>query len=568
MGRIKKLPSELVEKIAAGEVVERPASVVKELIENSLDAGATKIEVWVEEGGKRLIRVRDDGTGMSRDDLLLAVQEHTTSKIEKPDDLYAIRTFGFRGEALASIGAVSHLTITTRERGSEEGWRIEVKGGSAGEPVETNAPEGTDVIVRYLFFNTPARLRFLKRSSTEENYVRDVVKKEAISSWNVGFSFSAEGKRKLYLPPSRGIKERVRTIFAGEDFVDDLTEFSFERDGMRISGVYAPPAFARKRSSYIFTYVNGRFVKNQILDAVIIKSFRNFIPPDRYPVFVLFLEVPPEWIDVNVHPSKLEVKFFNEKKIMSFVGESIISFAPEGVATMPVEKVWVRESEREEYATSSPVREGNHSVIGEKFFESLSGTTDEGIKILGQAFGTYIIYQKGDSLYFMDQHATHEKILYLKLMEHFEGKSRATQYLLVPVELKLSDEKREILERQIPYLESLGFGFERKGQRIYLTAYPSLLTGEDVEKIVEEVIVELEEEGEPLSLQEYIKKIAATVACKSAIKGNTPLSFERMKYLIQEAEKYEESKYCPHGRPAIYRLSKAQFEKIFLRDEH
>ena len=565
MGKVRKLPEEIVDKIAAGEVVERPASVVKELIENALDADARAISIEVEGGGKRVIRVRDDGMGMSGEDLELAVQPHTTSKILSEDDLYEIKTFGFRGEALASIGAVSILTITSRERGQDSGWKIEVAGGEIKELVPTNAREGTDVIVRTLFYNTPARLRFLKRDSTEEAYVKNVVKYQAMANSSVTFSFTANKKKVLHLPAVSSSLERIRQIFRGEDFAEDLVEMEEGEGELKFHAVYAPPSFTRKRSSYIYTFVNGRYVKNRALDAVIINSFRQIIPPDRFPIFVLFLEVPPRWIDVNVHPSKLEIKFFNERKILNFIGKTIVNKIGDEIGTLPaMDYIKVEEKSADAYKNTFP----SQNPLPVSHVSYLENPPEfEDIKILGQAFGTYIIYQKGDELFFMDQHATHEKIIFVHLLNHFKEKSVYHQKLLIPLSLNLSEEEEDLLIKNIVYFESLGFKFEIEG-KVKVISHPQVIETGKIESIIKDLLDEIVELDEPLSLEEYIKKLAATIACKSAIKGNTPLSFDKMLYLIKEAEKVKESKYCPHGRPAIFKLTKSQFEKIFLRNEH
>ncbi len=570
MGKIKILPSELINKIAAGEVVERPASVVKELVENSLDAGASRITIEIEEGGKRLIRVTDDGVGMSREDLILSVQQHSTSKISDERDLYAIRTMGFRGEALASIGAVSDMTIISRERGSTEGWKLHVKGGSMEEPVPTNCMEGTDIIVRTLFLNTPARLRFLKRPTTEEYYIRNIVIQHAISHWEKGFYFKSDRRMKLNLSPADSPLQRIKDIFKTEDFVDDLKELAYSRDRIHIRGVYAPPSHTRKRSNYIYTFVNGRPIKNRSLEMVIINSFRQVIPGDRFPIFFLFLEIPPEWVDVNVHPAKLEVKFFNEQKIKNSVARAIQDILLKDTGSIPLNEFsTVHEDHDHRSYGSSDQRLFSGNVFTSDIYHTDSDFLQEGddIKILGQAFGTYIIFQKGEELYFMDQHATHEKIIYVGLLKSYRNHGLDAQQLLLPIQLKLSDTELETLVKNLPYLESLGFKFQIDDQ-VELKAYPSVIDTEDISLLIKEILNDLQEEGEPLSLNDYIERIVATIACKSAIKGNTQLSMSRMIHLIKEAEKVSESRYCPHGRPAILKLTRTQFEKIFLRNEH
>jgi len=601
MGKIHLLDSNVINKIAAGEVVEKPSSVVKELIENSIDAGSKWIKIFIENGGKTLIRIVDDGEGISKDDLVQAVKKHATSKINSVDDLYNLTTLGFRGEALTSIGSVSKLKIISKIQSGKSGYAIEVEDGEITDgPYETNMQQGTDIIVKELFYNLPARLRFLKRDSTEEGYIKDIVIKQSLINKDVGFTLTISGKKVIHLPPTDNLISRIKQIFRGDDFLTDLRELNEFKNEVHIYGVYASPAYTRKRGSYIYTFVNNRVVINKTLQSSIINSFRTIIPKDRFPVIFLFIEVAPSKIDVNIHPSKLEIKFFQEQKIYNAIHGTITKNVNSGdISSFPVNKLSEKEfSSKETYRelVSKNYKEreiGNYNNNTNSFntknydFQpkhitntirqpeklDLNKTEEfefDNINILGQLFDTYIVYTIKDEFFIMDQHAVYEKLIFVRLVESYYNKKPLSQKLLLPLELPLSNEEKNIIKKMTEYLSNIGFGIYLENQEYFINEIPTILTNINlpVNILIKDLLLEYKEGFKPLSLEETIKHIIGNISCKAAIKGNTRLSNEKMLQIIHESEAVEKSRFCPHGRPSVFRLTKKELEKIFLRDEH
>ncbi len=556
--RIKILPQKLVEKIAAGEVVERPASVVKELIENSIDAGADKISIYLKGGGIKEIRVTDNGCGMSEEEVLLAIRRHATSKIESEEDLERIRTLGFRGEALPSIAAVSRMTIITRREDSIVGTRVYLEGSEVKEIRSVGSPIGTSVIVQDLFFNTPARRKFLKGERYEFRQIYSVVEKYALIYEKIHFKLVNEGREIFNLPPSN-LKGRIAKLW-GNDIAEDMVEIR-GGDGLRIEGVISKPYLVRKDKRRILSFVNGRYVRSKILEDAIIGGYGTMLFRDSYPLAVLKLSIPSEEVDVNVHPAKLFVKFRDEEKIKKTISSLIWETLSSG-ENIPAQYGGEKGMEIMEIKqTRQVVFEVEEKRRDRKIEDYLSQMRTLPMEVLGQVNDTYIILKSPEGLVIVDQHAAHERIRYERFIR--DMKDRKIQELLDPFILNLSYEDYKSLLDLKDELRDYGFIIEDFGSNsIMVRGIPPILTKKDAEEALKEIA-----QMGVKSLEKMRDDAIKLISCKGAIKAHQKLSIFEMEKLMMELFRCENPYTCPHGRPTMIKLKAEDLEKMFKRKE-
>jgi len=573
--RIRELDAHLINKIAAGEVIERPASVVKELVENSLDAESSQIEIAVEGGGIRRIAVIDDGCGMDREDLLLAIRRHTTSKIRSEDDLRCIQTLGFRGEALASIVEVSRAVITSRDEASKEATRVEIEGGRIKSVRQSGRRRGTTVEVEDLFFNTPARLKFLKTEKTELFHIIRVVKRFVLSHPKVHFRLTHGGKLILESPPANDLREVVAHLYDTE-LAKELLEVRSEEQALRVWGLVSPPQRARADRSEQHIFVNGRFVRDAAVQYAISKAYEGMLK-DKHPIVFLFIDLEPQMVDVNVHPQKLEVRFSNPKLVQAAVkraiGNALLArgaiphLRPRTTAQTRKERVQLKERRR--IGARYEYEEVRELDLKREILERAERPKGPE-RILGQLHNTYLIVETEEGVEFIDQHVAHERILFERyLQELSEGRVRR-QRLLIPLSLEFAPDQAELLERHLELLDGkLGIGLECFGGGTFiLRDWPESLaeglTKEEAIHTLERLLEALEHEGE-VSLEELAKGMAARYACGAAVVKNTPLSAEEMEHLLGELRRAKDPYRCPHGRPIIVKYSLRELERAFGR---
>ncbi len=591
MGRINRLPPELANQIAAGEVVERPASAVKELVENSLDAGAARVAVAVELGGKRLIRVEDDGEGMSPGDAELAVERHATSKIGSLDDLAAIGTLGFRGEALPSIASVSRLRLRTRARGASTGVEVRVSGGALAGVTEAGLPEGTSVEVRDLFYNVPARRKFLKSDGAETGHISRALTQLALAHFAVGFRLQSGPRTVFHYPPAADLAERFFQVYGDRR---DLVDVRKEAGGIRLYGRAAALAGDAPTRGPQHLFVNGRAVRDRtVLHAVNEAYSRATIKP-RSPEVHLFVELPAERVDVNVHPTKAEVRFLEQSLVHEVVrramadalGQPVVpevplaGGAPRGaeplaaalpgvVAGMAAASRWAPVTDvfrrpGPEGAPPAGVRESPPGAFGEP--ASASGAEQAPLIPLGQFRDTFIIAVDNDGVVIVDQHVAHERILHEQVLARLADGVLESQRLLEPLLIALPAGAREALQGHGGLLARLGFEIHPfGGDSVQVTAAPALLGPGDCEAAVRALAEDLDGLDDGAAVSEALARVAARTACHAAVKANDRLTLEKMTWLLQELRRTAYSTVCPHGRPVLLRLTREELEKRFER---
>ncbi len=593
MTEIKILDSTLINKIAAGEVVERPSSILRELIENSIDAQSDKIEVFVDKGGIGKIVVSDNGKGMNKEDLKLAILRHATSKIKDESDLFAISSLGFRGEALPSIASVSKFQIASRKQGAEIGYQITIEGGNiiSESPIAMN--EGTKITVSELFFNVPARRKFLKKENTEFSYLYDVFSKFLMIYHNISFTFYKNNKLlKKY--PSHSKSERIATLFTKES--KDLYPINLDIEDFKIEGFISNPELAFKRSNHLFVFINGRFIKDKMLIHAISHGYRNIIEPREYPFVIIFFKINPRLVDVNVHPQKMEVRFNNSQMVHQIISKTI-----EGeLAKTP----WVKrelgskeiqdarcqsesnekiagvhlEVSAEDYFFKSPTsnnkelfsadfvnRSLDYKQNNENFFEERNSYFSS-LKVIGQIMKTYILCEGDDGLIIIDQHAAHERIGYERLVKDYEKKKIPQENLLIPTVIKLSPEKFAIFMDNLSFFNEIGFEIEVFGvNTITIRKIPVILNRKNIEILMKEIIDDYLITGFSLAYEDTIRKIFSTISCHSVVRGGDELNKYEMESLLKLMDEYEFSANCPHGRPVYYKISRYDLDKKFHR---
>jgi DNA mismatch repair protein MutL len=597
--KIRLLPDHLVNQIAAGEVVDRPASVVKELVENSLDARATRIRVALEQGGRQAIRVYDDGEGMSPDDLSMALQRHATSKISSLDDLERATTMGFRGEALPSIASVSRLDIASRHADEAHGWRVRARHGELSEPEPSPLTEGTRVDVEDLFFNTPARRKFLRTERTEFGQVDQLLRRFALAHFAVGFDLEHNGRSVSSLPPApddAGQRRRLQRVM-GEDFVAHAVRIDEQRGALALHGWVAEPRYNRAQADRQFFFVNGRAVRDRLVAHAVRSAFQDVLYHGRHPAFVLFLELPPETVDVNVHPQKQEVRFRDGRSVHDFLysslsralastgagaprpGAGLPATGPGASSAAPPFSVAPRQG-----GMALPVSEqvaAYATVLATATSVSAAGSTagfeaapdeqaDEELPPLGfalaQLHGVYILSQNGKGLVLTDMHAAHERITYERLKQRHEDGGIRTQRLLVPQELRVAESEADLAEARREDLRSLGLVVDRAGpDRLLLREVPALLAGSDVAQLLRDVLADLGSLGSSARVETETNEILSTMACHGSVRANRQLTLPEMNALLRDMERTERSGHCNHGRPTWVQLDMAMLDRLFLR---
>ncbi|MBO9662388.1 DNA mismatch repair endonuclease MutL [Dokdonella sp.] len=604
MSRIRSLPPELVNQIAAGEVIERPASVVKELVENSLDAGARRIEIDIEQGGARLIRIRDDGGGIDADDLPLAVAAHATSKIASFDDLERVGTLGFRGEALPSIASVSRFALTSRARGADAAWRIEVDGGKPRAPAPAQHPQGTNVEVRDLFYNLPARRKFLRAERTEFGHIDELVKSIALARTAVEFRLSHNGKpvRLLHAARDEGDQARRVTDVLGEEFPVNSLRIEHEAAGLRLHGWVGLPTASRSQADQQYFHVNGRLVRDRLVAHAVRQAYADVLYHGRHASFVLFLELDPVLVDVNVHPAKHEVRFREGRLVHDFLYRTLDDAlggtraggavsAAAGPASTPLPSaapmssygyapqrqaglgLGVREPLADYAALFGEARAlpriSADAVVGETAAPAANRDAEDVPPLgfaLAQLHGIYVLAENAHGLILVDMHAAHERITYEKLKAAQEGAGIRSQLLLVPLSLAVSEREAGVVEEHVARFAELGFDVERSGpQSVAVRRIPVLLDGADVAQLVRDVIADLATHGQSRRIEESGNELLGTMACHGSVRANRRLSVPEMNALLREMEATERSAQCNHGRPTWVQLGIAELDRLFLR---
>ena len=577
------LPDDVASQIAAGEVVERPASVVKELVENSLDAGATHLTIVVEGAGKKLIEVADNGQGIPSDELSLALARHSTSKLSTAADLFNITTLGFRGEALASIASVSRFTITSRTQDAEMGVRLLIEAGQTESPPQpVGAPHGTVVRVEDLFYNVPARRKFLKTDSTERRQIDDLVTRYALAYPLVRFQLDQEGRNALQTSGSGDRREVLAALFS-TDIARQMLEVNSEYDPFRVSGFISPTSLTRSNRRGITLFINGRWVQDIALSTALIQGYHSMLMVGRYPMAALFIDLPPNQVDVNVHPTKAEVRFTDPDEVFTGVQRSVrrallayspvpsvqaqVRWSPPEPSIRSDQVGWQRpasDPHRFPAAGQGPHESGDQPQQPPAAQPALSAADVPLLRLIGQVGSAYLVAEGPDGLYLIDQHAAHERILFEKFMAQ-RSQQVASQALLDPVTVELNSASARLLEEQLPAMENLGFEIEAFGPNAYkVRRMPALLVGSDPAAAVRSVIDDFEEDETPLQ-NEIEAKIIGRVCKRAAVKAGKSLSFEEQKALLRDLEACQSPRTCPHGRPTMIHLSIDLLERQFGR---
>lgn len=571
---IRVLPQNVAAAIAAGEVVERPASVVKELIENSLDAGARQIDVRIEDGGRRLIQVADDGLGIPSVEVPLVAGRYATSKLETADDLMAIKSLGFRGEALASIGAVTRMELVSRAEGEDAGTRLVVDGGKAKEPQPIGAPQGTVVRVRDLFFNVPARRNFLKSESTERRRISDLVTRYALAYPGVRFSLVQEGRPSFHSSGSGDLGEVLAAVFGVESARQMMPVSQLRETPVRVAGFVGDPSLHRANRRELTFFVNGRWVQDARLTAAVGQAYSGLLMVGRHPVVVLLLTLPPEMVDVNVHPAKAEVRF-REPDLVFSVTQRIVRSTLLGQASPPALDFGARWTSLSRPDGAGALQADRQTLAwGEGREErpegqSLqAGPSSAGVLLLravGQVGASYLVAEGPDGVYLVDQHAAHERILFEQLMQSYVQGALESQILLEAATVKMSAKDAGLLEDQLETLHRLGFDVESFGGNSYrVRSIPSLLITLTPAQALEAVVADFDEDETPL-LKETEARLAARVCKRASVKAGQVLSLPEQERLLRDLEACRSPRTCPHGRPTMIHLSVEALERQFGR---
>ncbi|MBN2538901.1 MAG: DNA mismatch repair endonuclease MutL [Deltaproteobacteria bacterium] len=598
--KIVVMPEELSNRIAAGEVIERPSSIVKELVENSLDAGATDIFVELEGGGKRSVKVVDNGRGINRDDVALAFERHATSKIYTFEDMDNIISFGFRGEAIASIASISRIEILTRKKESLSGTRALVRGGRIEEIIDTGCPVGTSVFVSDIFYSTPARMKFLKGDTTEQTHCVDAMMRLALSNPGVKIRVVANGRTILNVPKTKNLSDRIALVF-GEEFERHTLEIQGQGGDITLHGVISKPDRTRSNTKGQFYFINNRFIRDRLLNHSVITAYRRLIAPRRFPYVVLFVDMPASDVDINVHPSKMEVRFRNPSDIYSLIKDTL-SGALSGISTVHTDfykpSSGGKADEYKERIGDTLKRYTILSGVGKRVFDAnlpdrsvkmasnaSSGREDrqnlptlfneddapEGavtfssLKYLGQIADTYLVFSSTRALIIVDQHAAHERVLFEKLKMSMGGETHI-QGLLFPEVVNLQPGRFDLLMNNVDMLKDVGLGMERYGENtILVKQIPAFLTGCNLEELISDVIEEIGDTGKAENIDETRDKILVLMACKGAVKANHKLTDPEIAALCEDLDSIPFAATCPHGRPLYSVLDMGDLEKMFKR---
>ena len=606
MARIQLLSQRLTNQIAAGEVVERPASVVKELLENSLDAGSDRIDIELEQGGIKLIRIRDNGQGIDKEDLPLALSRHATSKIAELEDLERVASLGFRGEALASIASVSRLALISRTPEASEAWKVETEGIDMDSKLSPAAhPVGTNVEVRDLFFNTPARRKFLRTEQTEYKRIDDIVKQLALSHFNTTFSLQHNQRQIHKFERASTLQEQQRRVsqICGPAFIENAVSIDIEDGDMKLWGWVSLPTFSRSQADMQYFYVNGRSIRDKVVTHAIKQAYRDVLFHGRHPAFVLFLEVDPAEVDVNVHPTKHEVRFRDSRSVHSFLfsvlHKALASVRPEDhLQETQGETLSPHTQQHSEFDnTQSRIDFSSYNYSKQEMgdrssnfisrienqlanYDSLRDISEspalpessDDIPPLGfaiaQLHGIYILAQNAFGLVIVDMHAAHERITYEHMKSSSADNGIKVQPLLVPISIAVSEKEADLAEEHNAYLKSLGMEIERIGpESISLRQVPTILANANVEQLLRDVLSDISDHGSSDRLEAHRDEILSTMACHGSVRANRQLSIPEMNALLRDMEHTERSGQCNHGRPTWVQQNLSELDKLFLRGQ-
>lgn len=583
---IRALPEHLINQIAAGEVVERPASVVKELVENSLDAGATFISVSIEQGGKRLIRVSDNGSGINRAEISLALQRHATSKISSLEDLEAVTSLGFRGEALSSMASVSHLKLSSRTADAEHGWQVSIKSGIPGTALPAAGEQGTRVELRDLFYNVPARRKFLRADRTEFLHIDELVKRLALAHFDVGFELIHDGKSVRKLPPAVHEAQQADRVskVCGADFLDHALLLNEQRGELGLRGWVAEPRYNRAQPDRQFFFVNGRIVRDRVIAHAVRQAYRDVLFHGRHPGFVLFLQIPPRLVDVNVHPQKHEVRFRDSRMVHDF----LFSTLHHGLAEAGVGAGSMRPgtgfdtAETKPHAQFPPQQSRMPLGVSEQLriygnlvssvaVQPMAEAGEDGEApplgfALAQLHGVYILAQNRHGLVLVDMHAAHERITYERLKTGMAQQGIRSQALLIPVPIQVSEREADQAEVYAGQLLELGIECDRTGPGdLLVRRVPTLLQDADMKSLVLDVLAELVSEGKSTQIESRMDEVLSSMACHGSVRANRQLNISEMNGLLRDMERTERSGQCNHGRPTWIQLDLQKLDQLFLR---
>lgn len=606
--RIHLLPTQLVNQIAAGEVVERPSSVVKELVENSFDAGARQVSIDIEQGGARLIKIRDDGCGIDKDDLPLALSRHATSKIATLQDLEHVASMGFRGEALPSISSVARLTLISRTAGSECAWRVAADGSERDfDPQPDPHPQGTTVDVRDLFYNTPARRKFLKSEKTEFDHIETLVRRMALSRFDIGFRLTHNQKEILNLKPAETPAEQEKRIasICGSGFIDNCVKIDFASSGLELTGWVGLPTFSRSQPDMQFFYVNGRLIRDKLVAHAVKQAYQDVLYHGRQPVFVLYLNLDPALVDVNAHPAKLEVRFREGRLVHDFLfsalHRSLAEVRPgqqQNVVSLPTAAMpagtFAKPQESQRRQPAFQPRPPEQAILPLSVQEeiraystlystpapappqlspsSTQASEKPDVPPLGFAVAhlhnIYILSETPTGVILVDAHAAHERVSYERLKRQYEQGAVARQPLLLPIKIQVSPREADLAEQSHDYFAGLGLEVNRSGpETLVLRSVPALLAGCDAETLLRDVLADLSEHGTSQRVQHRANAILATMACHGSVRAHRRLTVGEMNALLRDMEETERSGQCNHGRPTWVELSTQELDKFFRRGQ-
>lgn len=598
--RIRQLSTQLANQIAAGEVVERPASVVKELMENCIDAGASYIDVEVEQGGMRLIRLRDDGTGIHKDDLVLALCRHATSKISDINDLERISTLGFRGEALPSIGSVSRLILNSRVQSDSSGWRVESQGSEiVHDPIPVAHAQGTTVEVYDLFYNTPARRKFLRTEKTEFAHLEEVVKRIALSHFDVGIKLQHNNRPSLMFRPASSLTEKEQRVagVCGSAFMENAMRVEFEASGLKLSGWIALPTFSRSQADLQYFYINNRMIRDKLVTHAIRQAYQDVLYHGRHPAYVLFLEMDPVLVDVNAHPTKHEVRFRESRLTHDFLFRAIHQVLADitpsqspalaksrddilpTISSPPVENRTYNSPPIHQNPFAFKVREQipayqafRATIASVPEVAVVESKAEEEAPPLGYAIaqlhGIYILAENAKGLVLVDMHAAHERIIYEHMKTAFEGEGVRSQPLLVPLSILVSEREANAAEDNAAFFNELGFKVDRMGpDALVIREVPAVLRQADIESLMRDVLSDMITHGSSNRIRETINTMLATMACHGSVRANRKLTLHEMNALLRDMERTERSGQCNHGRPTWVQLRINELDKLFLRGQ-
>jgi DNA mismatch repair protein MutL len=608
--RVQLLPIQLINQIAAGEVVERPSSVVKELVENCFDAGATTINIDIEQGGARRIRIRDDGCGIVKEDLPLALSRHATSKIASFEDLERVASMGFRGEALPSISSVSRLTLISRVAEADCAWKVSADGSEVGFDLQPDPhPQGTTIDVRDLFYNTPARRKFLKTEKTEFAHIEALIQKMALSRFDIGFSLSHNQKEIFQLPKATTDSEqhqRIAGIF-GLVFLENSIKIDVASAGLQLTGWVGLPTFSRSQQDMQFFYVNGRLVKDKLIAHAVRQAFQDVLFNGRHPVFVLYLILDPGLVDVNAHPAKLEVRFREGRLVHDFLFSALHRALAEIRPNMPLANPMIRQKDivhadiGERFADNRPLNKSAYPTYQpsqsalpfqveetiQSYAKLYSGTGVGSSTLTGQEpssqknqefpplgfaiahlHNIYILAETRTGIILVDAHAAHERVLYERLKQQAQQGAVPSQPLLLPIKINVSSAEADLAEQANDLFTELGFEINRSGpETIIVRSVPALMNNTDMEALIRDVLADLAQHGLSHRMENHGKEILGTIACHSAVRAHRRLTIDEMNALLRDMERTENSGVCNHGRPTWVELSTSDMDKFFLRGQ-